>query len=1298
MYKKLSLSILISLIISGCNESKVTTAITHDSVPGIAELGRLGGATVKIYELNGAVKTLKWEETTSNHPTDLAKIGIFNSHSRLMNINKAYTIEVTGGTDYDADDNGIIDAIPTNNLGTLRMITKGDWCYTCEGHPIRVTLAGELAYRLLEDKINNGTLEEGDISNIAKEILSKDLDGDGKVDTRDLLLFDPVNNFHAINELLIPNIPKLLNDIHTQTLEEFNNPDTKDSDGDGILDKNEFDGDSDNDGIHNRLDFDDDGDGIATINEVNNGLDRTRDDNGDGIPNYLDSSNVIANKPAKEQDSDNDGILDRDESGDTDGDGTPNHLDADDDGDGIPTVDELVYARNKDTDGDGKPDYLDTDSDNDGIPDNVEALIPSNICDTDGDTKPDYTEIDSDNDGILDSVEVGANPLIPVDTDGDGIPDIIDTDSDNDGIPDRVEAGENPAILVDTDGDGIPDVLDTDSDNDGIPDSIEAGANPTIPLDTDGDGTPNALDTDSDNDGIPDRVEAGATPATSIDSDDDGIPDALDTDSDNDGILDSVEAGENPAIPVDTDGDGTPNNLDPDDDNDGVATQDEQAHGTDPTESSSNRPASKQAAKDAIAGTLARPVTAAELNSLDGIIGADPEKDYTQDLKKGEDPSPMEDDILTPEEASAESESDPKPQYADPNNPTAAEIQEIIDARNAGVISLPSIGGIYNEIVTVYAGDPIELIGNESYDLDDINAGANAVGNFKWIRACRGGVRGWQVVSDGSDADTNDTPPTGSTYCIYRLTVRDKDTNRIDTNRNGFEERRILRVRIEPAVAENERPVALATANGLAPPRWVDIGIGDTVELNAEDSYDGESTQTDGIVLHEWYRALVGILGQKRGWQKIGEGKELVDELPIATRRASARYFVKVSDADSNVDNSLNQFKPKSSLNFIMDPESEINSKPIGIIGFKVGARLRPVKVIRKDGASEEVTLDATRSRDREGVVQYTFSRSTNGTTWTPINECIDSDIGTCVDTPDANQDPAFRRFWSRTFYKVEVKDANNNVDDSVKRIAYVRNTVADTRPPVARLLLNGRGGLIVKNADAEKPITIDASKSTDNDAVVNYKIEKSSTGKDGPWTVLSESDTVTSITDAPGLNAEDIRGIWSRTYYRVTVTDPADLTHTSVVNRRGIAVYVRKVLTPFVRPIGKIQIDKKLLNNPETVILDGATSIAGTVESYTFLKSLTGPRGPYAEIEGCVAITETICADTPNREAQVLGRGVNKKYRTWYKTVVTDIEGLSSSNPRPIVYVDIKEEVAAAVDKIAPTARLEIPTFENGD
>ncbi|MDF0715478.1 gliding motility-associated C-terminal domain-containing protein [Muricauda sp. 334s03] len=132
-----------------------------------------------------------------------------------------------------------------------------------------------------------------------------------------------------------------------------------DSDGDGIPDS--IDIDSDNDGI---LDVAED----ANIDGDNNPATNPTDTDGDGIPNYLDL------------DSDGDGLLDNYEaqnyasfqlpSGeDTDGNGLDDaYEDFPGAGNGLSPID---------TDSDNIPDYLDLDSDNDGILDQNESSVVS---------------------------------------------------------------------------------------------------------------------------------------------------------------------------------------------------------------------------------------------------------------------------------------------------------------------------------------------------------------------------------------------------------------------------------------------------------------------------------------------------------------------------------------------------------------------------------------------------------------------------------------------------------------------------------------------------------------------------------------------------------------------------------------------------------------------------------------------------------------------------------------------------------------------------------------------------------
>ncbi|MDF4202585.1 gliding motility-associated C-terminal domain-containing protein [Maribacter sp. SA7] len=348
----------------------------------------------------------------------------------------------------------------------------------------------------------------------------------------------------------------------------------------------------------------------------------------DGIPNQLDL------------DSDNDGIPDIKEAGgiDVDGDGeVDGFVDADDNGvadnvDATPLPDE-------DSDNDGILDRLDLDSDNDGMPDVIEA----GGVDANSDGVIDSFATDTDNDGLADSVDpVGpATPGLPLenpDTDTDGFDDRIDSDSDNDGIPDVTEAGgsdpDNDGVIGtgpidDADGDGLSDIVDTDDNTTG---AVTDGPGTALPIDNfDGDSNPNHLDIDSDNDGILDLVENGTGALDTnndgaIDSDDDvfaddndnGQADAtegivpintdttgganyLDIDADDDGIPDNVEAQPtvgyeapddafdtsgldiqypNGITPEDTDNDSVPDYLDGDSDNDGTSDVEEAGQGT----------------------------------------------------------------------------------------------------------------------------------------------------------------------------------------------------------------------------------------------------------------------------------------------------------------------------------------------------------------------------------------------------------------------------------------------------------------------------------------------------------------------------------------------------------------------------------------------------------------------------------------------------------------------------------------------------------------------------------------------
>ncbi len=85
--------------------------------------GALAGATVSIYALDGEQKRLLFTETTSSGET-LDAVGNFDPHLRDMQREVRYLYEVHGGTDLDADCDGVIDEHPVPNTRVYRAVYK----------------------------------------------------------------------------------------------------------------------------------------------------------------------------------------------------------------------------------------------------------------------------------------------------------------------------------------------------------------------------------------------------------------------------------------------------------------------------------------------------------------------------------------------------------------------------------------------------------------------------------------------------------------------------------------------------------------------------------------------------------------------------------------------------------------------------------------------------------------------------------------------------------------------------------------------------------------------------------------------------------------------------------------------------------------------------------------------------------------------------------------------------------------------------------------------------------------------
>jgi hypothetical protein len=169
-----------------------------------AGLGRWGDANVGIYRLEeNGTKTLLFSETTS-YGGDIDAIGLFDSHRLDLEPERFYLYEVSGGTEYDADNDGIIDGTPTPNGGMIHAVLKGSWVRHL-AQRMRINLMTEVYYQWASDEMQNydpDALEAKLLRNTGT-VIDQNINGDSRYNVLDALLYDPLLHSYAWNEYLL---------------------------------------------------------------------------------------------------------------------------------------------------------------------------------------------------------------------------------------------------------------------------------------------------------------------------------------------------------------------------------------------------------------------------------------------------------------------------------------------------------------------------------------------------------------------------------------------------------------------------------------------------------------------------------------------------------------------------------------------------------------------------------------------------------------------------------------------------------------------------------------------------------------------------------------------------------------------------------------------------------------------------------------------------------------------------------------------------------------------------------------
>lgn len=159
---------------------------------GRALLGVLAGAAVAVYDYSDLTTPI--HTTTTSADDDISLAGRFDIPESLIDNDGLYMIAISGGDDLDANNDGVADASPTGNAGTLHLVISGS---RLKAGDFQANILTEIIYRkvryLMLADYPAETIETV-MGRYVCALLKADVDGDRDMDLDDIMAFDPVTD------------------------------------------------------------------------------------------------------------------------------------------------------------------------------------------------------------------------------------------------------------------------------------------------------------------------------------------------------------------------------------------------------------------------------------------------------------------------------------------------------------------------------------------------------------------------------------------------------------------------------------------------------------------------------------------------------------------------------------------------------------------------------------------------------------------------------------------------------------------------------------------------------------------------------------------------------------------------------------------------------------------------------------------------------------------------------------------------------------------------------------------------